>query len=114
MLAVDSSTTQSRAVRPGGRGPPPGGRRRRQSPPHNFCAKRGFLWSEPPVVLCLVMGNQRDPCVTRHPPSAPNAEAWERIQASDLGDRMKRALTRVAAGASFREAAHAECYADHA
>jgi hypothetical protein len=45
-----------------------------------------------------------------HPDNAP---AWDRIEASSLGDRMKRALRRVAAGESFREASRAEGYASH-
>ena len=42
-----------------------------------------------------------------------NEEAWAAIEASTLGDRMKRALRRVAAGESFREAAKAEQYSTH-
>ena len=36
-----------------------------------------------------------------------NAEAWRQVEASGLGDRMKRALQRVAAGEPFRAAAQA-------
>lgn len=42
-----------------------------------------------------------------------NEAAWAAIEASDLGDHMKRALFRVAAGESFREAAKAEQYGTH-
>ncbi len=39
-----------------------------------------------------------------------NAKGWELIQASQLGDRMKRALRRVATGESYRQASQAEGY----
>jgi hypothetical protein len=39
------------------------------------------------------------------PAVAPeNTKSWEAIQASTLGDRMKRALQRVAGGGSLRDA----------
>ncbi len=49
------------------------------------------------------------------PPEAAeqNAQALTRIEASNVGDRMKRALRRVASGESFREAAQAEGYQTH-
>jgi hypothetical protein len=48
------------------------------------------------------------------PAVAPeNQKSWEAIQASGLGDRMKRALQRVAGGWSTRDAAEAEGYATH-
>jgi hypothetical protein len=40
-------------------------------------------------------------------------DAWEKIEASGLKDRMKRTLRRVAAGESVREASMAEGYADY-
>ncbi len=42
-----------------------------------------------------------------------NERAWERVKASSLGERMKRALRRVATGESYREAAQAEGYGTH-
>ena len=42
-----------------------------------------------------------------------NAQALARFEASNVGDRMKRALRRVASGESFREAAQAEGYKTH-
>ncbi len=42
-----------------------------------------------------------------------NAKGWELIQDSQLGDRMKRALRRVATGESYRQASQAEGYKDH-
>ncbi len=39
-----------------------------------------------------------------------NLEAWERIEATKIQARMKRALRRLAAGASLREAARSEDY----
>ena len=42
-----------------------------------------------------------------------NTESWTKIEASALGDRMKRALRRVASGETYREAAQAEGYATH-
>jgi len=38
--------------------------------------------------------------------------AWKEIEASNLGDRMKRALQRVAGGQGVRESAEAEHYSD--
>ncbi len=42
-----------------------------------------------------------------------NAKAVTQIEASNVGDHMKRALRRVASGESFREAAQAEGYKTH-
>ena len=39
-----------------------------------------------------------------------NLEAWERIEATEIQPRMKRALRRLAVGASLREAARSEDY----
>jgi hypothetical protein len=50
------------------------------------------------------------PSTEIHPDNVP---VWERIQQSSLGPRMKRALGRIAAGQSYREAAKAEGYASH-
>ena len=41
-------------------------------------------------------------------------EAWTRVEASDHVQPMKRALARVASGESYRRAAAAEGYEDHA
>ena len=41
-------------------------------------------------------------------------EAWTRLEASGLVPPMKRALARVASGESYRRAAAAEGYEDHA
>jgi hypothetical protein len=41
-------------------------------------------------------------------------EAWTQIEQSNLGDRMKRALRRVAGGLAIRESAEAEGYSGHA
>ena len=41
-------------------------------------------------------------------------EAWGRVEASKHGPRMKSALARVACGESYRQAADAEAYGDHA
>jgi hypothetical protein len=63
------------------------------------------------------MGSERDhnlALVTDPPAVHPsNAAAWSQVEASPLGDRMRRALRRVAAGESFREAATAEGYGTH-
>jgi hypothetical protein len=40
-------------------------------------------------------------------------EAWAKIEQSNLGDRMKRALRRIAGGGSIRGAAEAEGYTSH-
>ncbi len=55
------------------------------------------------------------PSVPDIPPEAAeqNAKAVTRIEASNVGDHMKRALRRVASGESFREAAQAEGYKTH-
>jgi hypothetical protein len=45
--------------------------------------------------------------------ASENAKAWATIQSSRLGDRMKRALQRIAGGESYRQAAEAEGYATH-
>ncbi len=42
------------------------------------------------------------------------ADAWARVEASGVQDRMKRALLRVAHGEAVRQAAEAEGYASHA
>jgi len=59
------------------------------------------------------MEEQRGGSLEPFPPVPENCGAWARIAASDLSDRMKRALRRVAAGESYREAAEAEGYASH-
>jgi hypothetical protein len=41
-------------------------------------------------------------------------EAWAKIEQSNLGDRMKRALRRIAGGGSIRGSAEAEGYSSHA
>ena len=41
-------------------------------------------------------------------------EAWTQIEQSNLGDRMKSALRRIACGESIRGAAEAEGYSSHA
>jgi hypothetical protein len=51
--------------------------------------------------------------VTVGSPLPENAEAWARIEESRLSARMKRALNRIAAGESYRDAAEAEGYATH-
>ncbi len=55
------------------------------------------------------------PAATDCPPEVAelNSKALTRIEASNVGDRMKRALRRVASGESFREAAQAEGYQTH-
>ncbi len=49
-------------------------------------------------------------------PAVPEecADAWARVEASGVKDRMKRALFRVAHGEAVRQAAEAEGYASHA
>ena len=41
-------------------------------------------------------------------------EAWSQIEQSNLGDRMKSALRRIACGGSIRGSAEAEGYSSHA
>ena len=41
-------------------------------------------------------------------------EAWTQIEQSNLGDRMKSALRRIACGGSIRSSAEAEGYSSHA
>ncbi len=41
-------------------------------------------------------------------------EAWTQIEQSNLGDRMKNALRRIACGGSIRGSAEAEGYSSHA
>ena len=41
-------------------------------------------------------------------------EAWSQIEQSNLGDRMKSALRRIACGGSIRSSAEAEAYSSHA
>ncbi len=49
-----------------------------------------------------------------HPAIAKEAEeAWTQIEQSNLGDRMKSALRRIACGESIRGAAEAEGYSSH-
>lgn len=59
--------------------------------------------------------DQTLPSVPDIPPEVAeqNAKALTQIEASNVGDRMKRALRRVASGESFREAAQAEGYKTH-
>ena len=44
--------------------------------------------------------------------TAGTEAAWKEVEASNLGDRMKRALRRVAGGEGVRESAEAEGYSD--
>ncbi len=55
------------------------------------------------------------PAATDCPPAVAeqNAKVVTQIEASNVGDHMKRALRRVASGESFREAAQAEGYKTH-
>jgi len=41
-------------------------------------------------------------------------ESWAQIEQSNLGDRMKSALRRIACGGSIRGSAEAEGYSSHA
>ena len=40
-------------------------------------------------------------------------EAWKKIEQSNLGDRMKRALRRIACGEGIQDSAEAEGYSSH-
>ncbi len=46
--------------------------------------------------------------------AAEAEEAWSQIEQSNLGDRMKSALRRIACGGSIRGSAEAEGYSSHA